>query len=116
MGGALFVSTSSTFVSSQDGGHHPHMLPGRQEDRGTRKRDILNPKAKSLRGQEAVEFWTHTRGDRPLLLLQGEDGTRVPWCRAWGQGSILSVASTSDKIGRASPGPATGSLPPRKVS
>lgn len=89
------------------------MLPGDGRTRGP----VINPKAKSSRGQAVLEFWTHAEdsifsGDRPLLLLQREEGTGVSWCSAWGQGSIPSVASTSDKIGRASPGPATGFLPP----
>lgn len=89
------------------------------EDRRTRG-PVINPKAKSSRGQAVLEFWTHAEhsifsGDRPLLLLQGEEGTGVSWCSTWGQGSIASVASTSDKIGKASPGPATGFLPPQEV-
>lgn len=92
------------------------MLPRDGRTRGP----VINPKAKSSRGQAVLEFWTHAEdsifsGDRPLLLLQGEEGTGVSWCSTWGQGSIPSVASTSDKIGRASPGPATGFLPPREV-
>lgn len=55
------------------------MLPGDGRTRGP----VINPKAKSSRGQAVLEFWTHAEhsifsGDRPLLLLQGEEGTGCP--------------------------------------
>lgn len=54
----------------------------------------------------------HLQRGQAFASAAGGGGDGVSWCSAWGQGSIPSVASTSDKIGRASPGPATGFLPP----